>query len=405
LHRVTNSWGEGGSHAGGEEGGGITAQTGDATWAFRFFNTQRWTTPGGDFVAAPSATTNVSTVGFYSWSSPQLIADVQQWVDSPSQNFGWLIRGAESSSGSAKRFDSRQNGTPANRPVLEITYEMAAGAPLTVESVEVNAGIADPAVPDQPTSWELQRSDIRAVVVTFSEDIQPVTAADLQLTNLGVNAPADPDTPIALDDSQLSQNGNVLTISFDPFQLPDGVYSLDILPSVSTMGGNGLDGDGDGTAGDPYHFVGDTTNRFHKLVANFNGDTGVTIFDFPTFQFWFNRQQPPSYVDLNPDGLVTIFDFPAFSENFLAAVILPPTGGLQSALPAHGGSTDFAPLIVAERISSQRVEAVAPPVADATARHRLDDALWRDYPWRQSDSPGEDTVEEIALDVLNVIEA
>src|SRR5262249_34556418 len=58
LHRALMNWGEGTSHAPAGEGGGADATTNDVTWFYTFFSTQRWTTPGGDFVAAPSASTS-----------------------------------------------------------------------------------------------------------------------------------------------------------------------------------------------------------------------------------------------------------------------------------------------------------------------------------------------------------
>src|SRR5512134_1053670 len=55
LHRLVADWGEGGSDAALEEGGGALAQAGDATWVHRFFDTQTWTTAGGDFDPSSSA--------------------------------------------------------------------------------------------------------------------------------------------------------------------------------------------------------------------------------------------------------------------------------------------------------------------------------------------------------------
>src|SRR5437870_1299333 len=63
VHRTLVNWGEGtsstaqGSRGGGGEGAGTPATTGDVTWFFTFFNTQKWTMPGGDFVATPIAST------------------------------------------------------------------------------------------------------------------------------------------------------------------------------------------------------------------------------------------------------------------------------------------------------------------------------------------------------------
>lgn len=123
LRPALQNWGEGTSVAGGGEGGGGPSTTGDATWLHTFFNTSFWTNPGGDYSATPSASLSVGGVGAYTWASnAQFVADVQNWLDNPGANFGWVILGDEVTSSSAKRFDSRNNATPANRPLLTIDY-------------------------------------------------------------------------------------------------------------------------------------------------------------------------------------------------------------------------------------------------------------------------------------------
>lgn len=128
LHRLTADWGEGTSDAGGGEGGGAPATSGDATWIHTFFNSAFWATPGGDFAPAPSASVGVGVTGSYTWqSTTNLVADVQGWVDNPASNFGWILIGDEETAATTKRFDSRQNAITANRPLLTLTYEMPVG--------------------------------------------------------------------------------------------------------------------------------------------------------------------------------------------------------------------------------------------------------------------------------------
>lgn len=123
VHRALAGWGEGLSDALGREGAGIAAQTDDATWLHRRFDTELWTVPGGDFVPTASATTTVIGIGLYTWGpTPEMLADVQAWRQDPGTNHGWLIRGEESFSPTAKRFDTRENPDPSFRPVLEIEY-------------------------------------------------------------------------------------------------------------------------------------------------------------------------------------------------------------------------------------------------------------------------------------------
>jgi hypothetical protein len=119
LHKMLADWGEGTSVAPGEEGTGAPATTNDATWRHRFFDTIFWTTEGGDFSATVSASQSVGPVGVYMWSSLQMRADVQSWLDDPASNFGWLVLGDESEILTAKRFDTRES---ANPPVLTIIY-------------------------------------------------------------------------------------------------------------------------------------------------------------------------------------------------------------------------------------------------------------------------------------------
>jgi hypothetical protein len=120
LHRLTSDWGEGDSFSDG--GSGAAPEAGDATWLHRFFPDQFWTTPGGDFVSTVSAATFVGGVGTYRWFAPGMTADVQAWLDQPASNFGWILIGDESLASTVRRFDSSDNTTAANRPVLVVHY-------------------------------------------------------------------------------------------------------------------------------------------------------------------------------------------------------------------------------------------------------------------------------------------
>src|SRR6266480_2364956 len=119
LHKLLADWGEGTSHAPMGEGDGAPATPNDATWRHRFFDSVFWTTQGGDFSATVSASQSVAGIGQYTWSSTQMIADVQSWLDNPGSNFGWLVLGDETGGATAKRFDTRESASP---PVLTIQY-------------------------------------------------------------------------------------------------------------------------------------------------------------------------------------------------------------------------------------------------------------------------------------------
>ena len=119
LHKLLADWGEGTSIAPGEEGDGAPATPNDATWRHRFFDTIFWTNEGGDFSATVSASQSISVVGPYTWSSAQMVADVQSWLDNPAGNFGWLVLGDEKPTLTSKRFDTRESASP---PVLTIEF-------------------------------------------------------------------------------------------------------------------------------------------------------------------------------------------------------------------------------------------------------------------------------------------
>lgn len=129
LHRVNASWGEGASDAGEQGGAGTLAQAGDATWIHREYSGTLWATPGGEFVAAASATIPVGDMGNYTWASnAAMIANVQGWLDAPANNHGWLVRGTESSRPTSKKFESRQSAVPELRPLLTLEYTLATPA-------------------------------------------------------------------------------------------------------------------------------------------------------------------------------------------------------------------------------------------------------------------------------------
>lgn len=122
LHRVTSSWGEGGSSSFG--GGGAPSTPGDASWVYRFLPNTRWSNAGGDFAHGPSATTAIDTSpAMYTWdSTPGLVADVTSWIAQPSGNFGWIIISDESQPTTTRKFASRHYFDVDSRPALRVTF-------------------------------------------------------------------------------------------------------------------------------------------------------------------------------------------------------------------------------------------------------------------------------------------
>ncbi|MFT7641630.1 MAG: hypothetical protein ACI9G1_003381, partial [Pirellulaceae bacterium] len=234
----------------------------------------------------------------------------------------------------------------------------------TVVSIGINTDQVDPAdLPSrpQPTSWQQQHSDIRSLVVQFDEPIN-ATTADIRLTNLGVNAPLDADSSFAVAPSHLSVSGDTLTLSFAPSELSDGIYQLEVLGTLTDLAGNPVDGNGDGTGGDPHVLRGNSTNKFYKLAADWNGDTGVSVFDFGSFSYWFGIAVPtaPAYMDVNLDGGVSVFDFSTFSNQFGIGIVnpLPFTGLAARRIATVDGHSEQSIDRQADEVKPQHASAV-----------------------------------------------
>ena len=123
LHRALAAWGEGASFSSG--GQGAPAEPGDATWLHTSYPNSYWSKPGGDFAVPPSDTVTVpQPEDDYVWRSETLTDDVRGWTGQTTPNYGWILLGDESVSGTARRFDSRESTTTAYRPRLVIHYSV-----------------------------------------------------------------------------------------------------------------------------------------------------------------------------------------------------------------------------------------------------------------------------------------
>ena len=51
-----------------------------------------------------------------------MAADIQQWLDDPASNYGWILAGNESANQTTKRFATRENSDEGHRPLLTVEY-------------------------------------------------------------------------------------------------------------------------------------------------------------------------------------------------------------------------------------------------------------------------------------------
>ena len=144
LHLLNGEWGEGASNASGGEGAGDGAESGDATWLHTFWDTDTWSAPGWDFAllvsaSAPFGTSDTESMLFA--STPQLLADVQGWIDDPTSNHGWVLIGDESNQRNARRMASREHASQVP-PTLNVQYSV----PITNNFVltQIASGLQSP---------------------------------------------------------------------------------------------------------------------------------------------------------------------------------------------------------------------------------------------------------------------
>jgi hypothetical protein len=169
-----------------------------------------------------------------------------------------------------------------------------------VASVPVNGGAA-------------QRSHVAEVTVTFSAAVTPPSDPRLafRLTRTGPGGPA-ADVALTVDLSASTPARTVARLTFsgpltEAGSLQDGAYTLRVLSSQVSAGGQPLDGDGDGAPG------GDYVLAFHPLYGDGNGDRRVDNADFFLFRDAFGRSAGDplylAYFDFNGDGRVDNLDF------------------------------------------------------------------------------------------------
>lgn len=132
LHLTLRPWGEGDTIVNPDDnpgGKGAPAAPGDATWLDRFHGAgQPWAAPGGapgvDYKPEFSGSVFLFGTDVYQVEgTPNMIADVQSWLDNPAANYGWMfITSSEDVRFTARRFASSEDPNGGG-PMLFIDYE------------------------------------------------------------------------------------------------------------------------------------------------------------------------------------------------------------------------------------------------------------------------------------------
>jgi hypothetical protein len=161
----------------------------------------------------------------------------------------------------------------------------------------------------------VQRSRVTSLTVTFAAPVTFATtaAAAFTLTRIGGGA-------VGSFTATASTVNGVTQVVLSGFtgaetnsgSLADGRYTLTALSSQITLGGQPLDGDGNGTPGGNYTF-GPAQGLF-RFFGDINGDQHVDIADFGLFSVSiFNPANYLNGFDFNNDGVIDIADFGQFS--------------------------------------------------------------------------------------------
>ncbi|MFT7639445.1 MAG: hypothetical protein ACI9G1_001181 [Pirellulaceae bacterium] len=251
--------------------------------------------------------------------------------------------------------------TPAYFAVDNI--HLAKVANPVVLDVVLNAAQVDPADLNdkpQPSSWQQQRSLLQSIDIQFDQpmDWNALDLSNINLVNLGIDAGVDADVPVALEMRHLNPlNSTTLRVEFtvpdanNASELADGVYELVVTGLAAE---NGLD------MAEDFVLTGSQANSLYQFNVDWNGDTGVSVFDFSVISYWFGRSigEAPDYADLNLDGGVSVFDFGRFADNFGVGVTFENANFARSAA------------VEQRQTSVQRLERDKP-----TARHKADVAL------------------------------
>lgn len=220
LNRLLAEWSEG-SQAGNS---GAPAADGEVTWNSRLHNAGSWSEPGAasDVEPTPSATTFVNTVSgvTYEWKGSGVARDVQEWINDPGLNFGWLLRSdAENSLRTARAFAAREYGSSIG--TLEIGFTQRTNRPPTVginsptNGTILNTGTITITAVAADTDGNIALVQFFDGAILLESDTSPPYSINVALTN-GNHAL----TAVATDNEGATTTSAVVTVNYSQHPPP-----------------------------------------------------------------------------------------------------------------------------------------------------------------------------------------
>ncbi len=119
VHRAMIPWGEGSTDGSGQ---GTPAQPGDAKRLHSFYPGTFRSNPGGDLAPTASGSIGMNSPSRHMTTSPGMAGDVQDFLDNPGSNFGWLIKASSKGNRTARGFAARGFSLVAKAPTLVVSY-------------------------------------------------------------------------------------------------------------------------------------------------------------------------------------------------------------------------------------------------------------------------------------------
>ncbi|KAB1066103.1 T9SS type A sorting domain-containing protein [Salibacter halophilus] len=177
LHVVENIWSEGSANPT-DITIGASASSGDVTYNNAVHPNDSW--PNGSNIEAGYSFSPIDNQGdnlsasktTLSFNSSQFVTLVQSWVDSPSTNYGVLLKEATPANGNLREFFSYESSNTLFRPTLSITYTGDEPIDTTTTSIREDLVESKLSVYPNPTTSNIRITDI-------PEDVNQLTIMNI----------------------------------------------------------------------------------------------------------------------------------------------------------------------------------------------------------------------------------